>query len=160
MERPPPPPTLVRARAAEQVRLRFLGKPFVWGECDCARLVALDLKLLGYRPALARFGGYKNARAAVAGLRRAGFKSIHGVLDDLGLQRIPWSLAMAGDVVALPSHEVMPALGVVLTPGLVIAFDVETDIGRLLQPPIEIIETVWACPPTADAPADIEAEAV
>lgn len=147
-------------RAAEQVRARFIGKPFVWGETDCARMAALDLKLLGHKPAMARFGGYKSAQAAKAALRKGGFKSVHSVLDDMGLQRIPWALAMAGDLVSLPTREAMAALGVVLAPGIIVAFDADTQVCRLAQPPIEEIETVWACPPTADAPIDVEAEAV
>jgi len=140
-------PLSIRVAAAEATFAAYEGKRFVWGRHDCVRLAAHALRGLGYKPRLSRGGAYASALGAAKALKRTGFVSIEAALDDLGLARVSWSYAMAGDIVALPGTDCMRALGVVLGPGHVLAFSPHDDLCRVAAPPAEDVQILWSAPP-------------
>lgn len=139
---------VIQRRDAAQATLdQFQGQAFAWGSRDCIRLAAHALRGLGYQPRLSRGGYYKTALGARKALGRAGFGSIEAALDALGLARVSYAYAMAGDIVALPSAEDWPALGVVVAPGRVLAFSPHDGLCRLCAPSVADIKIVWSAPP-------------
>lgn len=139
-------PLDLRVAAAQATRETFCDQPFIWGAHDCVRLAAHDLKGLGYKPRLSRGGFYETALGARKALKRTGFASIEAALDDLGLARLPWAYALPGDIVALPSFEDWPALGVVMDQTLVLAFAPD-GVCRLAKPAASDILCLWSAPP-------------
>ncbi len=113
-----------RVAAAQATVDAWKGKPFVWGEYDCARLAAYNLKQLGYAPRISRFGYYRSALSATRALRREGFTDVGGWMDSLGLPRIAQAAALPGDILGF-GHDDMPlrvGLGVALGNGRMLAF--------------------------------------
>ncbi len=139
-------PLDVRVAAAQATREAFCDQAFEWGVRDCVRLAAHDLKGLGYRPRLSRGGYYKTALSARKALKRTGFATLEAALDDLGLARLPWAYALPGDIVALPSAEDWPALGVVMDQTLVLAFAPD-GVCRLAKPAAADILCLWSAAP-------------
>lgn len=71
------------------------GSPFVWGETDCGSLVRYSLKAVHGRDMLAREPKYKT----LLGAKRAAAKTtVASALESVGANRLPWSVAQAGDV--------------------------------------------------------------
>lgn len=103
-----------RAEVAQAAVDRFAGKPFVWGVNDCASLAVFAMREFGWTPRLGARGSYRTARGAVRHLKRLGFGSLEGAVDDVGLARIAPAAALPGDIVAIPGEAVaglsMPAL--------------------------------------------------
>ena len=117
------PPLMRRMRAAESAIARFSDKPFAWGEFDCLRLAAFTLREMGHAPPLRQAGQYRTLIGAHRALKRTGFATLHAWIDAWGLQRIRPAMALPADILALPSEiETMPALGVVLPNGRVLAY--------------------------------------
>lgn len=125
----------------------FAGAPFAWGKHDCVRLAAHALRGLGYKPRLSRAGRYSTALGAMKALKRTGFACIEDALDDLGLARLPWTYALPGDVVALPSGQEMRALGVVISHAHVLAFSPFDGLCSLATPSADDIVQLWSAPP-------------
>lgn len=140
-------PLDIRVAATDATMAAFVGQTFVWGRYDCVRLAAHVLRGLGYRPRLSRGGRYSSALGATKALRRTGFASIDDALDGLGLARLPWSYALAGDIVALPGNAAMRALGVVIAPGYVLAFSPHDNLCRVAAPSAADVLTLWSAPP-------------
>jgi hypothetical protein len=140
-------PLEIRVVATEATMAAYQGQAFAWGRHDCVRLAAHVLRGLGYRPRLSRGGRYTTALGAMKALKRTGFASVEEALDALGLARVPWSYAMAGDIVALPGTEAMRALGVVIAPGHVLAFSPHDNLCRVAAPEAADILTLWSAPP-------------
>lgn len=143
-------PMVARASAAQATMDAFLDQPFSWKRevgKDCVRLAAFDLKQLGYKPRLSRGGSYSTALGARKALKRAGYANIEAALDDLGLARMPWAHHLPGDIVALPSDEDWPALGVVVARETVLAFSPHTGLCQLAKPPAEDIRILWSARP-------------
>lgn len=139
---------LVRRRDAAQATLdTWLGKPFAWGEADCARMAAGHLRQLGYKPRLSRFGRYSTALGAAKALRRGGFDDLGQVLDDLGLIRIGHASHLVGDIFGLVSEPGWIALGVALGNGRVLAFNPHDNCGGVVQPPHDAILACWRADP-------------
>lgn len=137
----------IRTKAATATREAFIDQGFVWGTRDCVRLAAHALKGLGYKPALVRGGFYTTALGAQRAIRKAGYPSIEAALDGLGLARLPWSYALPGDIVALPSSERWPALAVVMDYQHVLAFSALDGTCRIARPKAEEILALWSAPP-------------
>lgn len=127
---------LRRVAAAQATRDRFYGRPFVWGETDCARLAAHVLRELGRPAPLSRFGRYSTALGAARALRRRGFADLGAVLDDMGLPRIPPAAALPGDIVGLEGEaSPLTALTVALGGRRVIGFHGEAEMtAAILEP--------------------------
>ena len=107
------PPLVRRMRTTEAAIARFADQPFAWGTVDCLRLTAFVLREMGHAPPLRQAGRYSPLLGAHRALKRTGF----------ALRRITPALALPADILALPSgFEAMPALGVVLSQGRVLAF--------------------------------------
>lgn len=125
---------VVRVRAAQAVLDAYRDKPFEWGKFDCVRLAALDLKLLGYKAGLARFGYYRSERSALKALRKQGFEDLTAAVDALGLPRIAPASALPGDLVGLPGPSGWIALAVVLSNGRMLAFAEQTGRCEIGEP--------------------------
>jgi hypothetical protein len=121
-------------RAASE---KFEGKPLVWGEADCARLVSAALAAMGIKPALSRFGAYSSAATALRRLRAQGLDSVPEWLDGVdGCKRSEaFACALPGDIIAGPSgDDRFPALGVFLGGDKYLGFDpVAPHACRVLQ---------------------------
>ena len=117
-------PTLPeRAAAAESAIARFSGQPFAWGERDCLRMVAHALRELGHAPPLRAAGKYGTLIGAHRALKRTGYATLQAWVDAWGLRRITPAMALPADILALPSEiDAMPALGLVLSGGRVLAY--------------------------------------
>ena len=116
-------PLARRVPAAESAIAHFSGKPFEWGRYDCLRMVAHALREMGHAPPLRAAGKYATLLGAHRALKRTGFATLQDWVDAWGLRRITPAMAMTGDILALPSEiPTMPALGLVLSAGRVLAY--------------------------------------
>ena len=123
-----------RAAAAESAIARFSGQPFAWGERDCLRMVAHALRELGHAPPLRTAGRYANLLGAHRALKRTGYATLQEWVDAWGLRRITPATALPADVLALPSEiPAMPALGLVLPGGRVLAYAPELGTAAAVQ---------------------------
>lgn len=111
------PAMVARVAATQRIVDEWRYRPFAWGVADCGRLAAAMLTALGHSPRLARFGYYRSAAGAARSLRRRGFSDVGGVLDDLGLTRIPQASALPGDLVGFRQVELGQDLAVSVAVG-------------------------------------------
>ena len=117
------PPMLQRVNAVNAAKRRFEGKPFKWGRDDCARLAAVTLAALGYKPAISRFGAYGSALTAYRRLKAHGFGEVDAWLDDIkGLARTPFAFALPGDILAMPGDGDRMGLAIYLGGNKMLAF--------------------------------------
>lgn len=130
-----------RISATQQVLDGWLGRPFVWGENDCAHLCAAMLFAMGHTDPLSDIKPYATQRGAKRELKKAGYADLDGAIDALGLERIAPARAMPGDLVGLPG-EGWTALGVAVGQGRVIAFA----SGSCAWGPIEACAMAWSVP--------------
>jgi hypothetical protein len=114
-------PAIRRQQAAQLVLDRFNGKPLDYACSDCGRMAAALLKAMGHNARWSRFSGYKTERGARRALVRNKFRDLPAVLDDLGLPRIPFAMAMQGDLVGFPDENDWTALGVAMGNGRFLA---------------------------------------
>lgn len=137
---------LVCRRDAAQATLdRFGDQPFTWGKRDCCRMVAFHLKLLGYRPQLAKGGTYSSLLGATRALARAGVESLAAALDALSLPRIAPAAAIVGDIIAIPSEGPLDALAVALGNGRALAYHQDLPNAVVVQP-LEMV-AAWRVDP-------------
>lgn len=139
---------MIQRRDAAQATLdHFRDKPFTWGKADCVRLVAFNLRKLGYRPSLAKGGAYSSEAGARRALKAAGFARLESTMDSIGLPRIGHASCLAGDIVAITSGEDWPALGVALGNGRVLAFNVHTGLAGVCAPDAADVVAAWKADP-------------
>ncbi|PVM90657.1 DUF6950 family protein [Caulobacter endophyticus] len=145
-------PLDLRVQVAEATRAAFEGHAFAWGHYDCVRLAAFAALGMGYAPRLLRGGFYRTALGARRAIRRTGFASLEAAIDDLGLPRLGWAYALPSDIVALPSGEDWPALGVVMDQNHVLAFSNVDGLCRIARPAPSDIKILWSAPPCLKQP--------
>lgn len=125
---------LVGRVAATQATLdKFKGKPFAWGDADCARMVIQHLKNMGAPIRLAGVGDYKTAIGAKRALGRLGFKTLADALDSHSL-RIPPAAAVVGDVIQGEGDDQFGALGVAVGNGRMLGWHEDAAGAVVLQP--------------------------
>lgn len=127
------PEMVRRVAAASATRDQFIGRPFRWGRSDCARLAAAHLRRMGYQVQLPPSGSYGGAKSALKALRARGYDTLAAALDALGLERIPWSTAVTGDIVMGASGDVFGALGIKLSNGRLLGFHEHAPGAAILQ---------------------------
>lgn len=116
---------LIRRRdIAQAVFDRFAGRPLKWGQDDCVRMAAFNLRKFRRPVSLAKAGTYASARGALKALKRAGFDTLEAAVDAQGLEPIAPAMALPGDLIGLPAEEDGPwlALTVALGNGRVLGF--------------------------------------
>lgn len=97
-------PALVRRHAAVQkVLARFDGKSFILGRRDCVTMAAVLLGALGHK--VPKVPPYKTDIAAARALKTQGVDDLAGLIDKLGLERIPPASALLGDLLFLPGAD-------------------------------------------------------
>ena len=133
-----------RVEVTQRTLDHFKGRPFAFGRSDCVRLAAFHLRLMGYRPALARGGSYDSALGARAALRRAGFADLAAAVDAL-LPRVPPASAIVGDIVQGEGDTPFDALGVALGNGRIIGF--HEDAGGAVVMQMRAMTLAWRATP-------------
>lgn len=101
-------------------------RPFAWGKADCVKMAAHHLHAMGHRVRFTKAGSYSTALGAKRALRRAGYPSLSAALDGHFLPRIPYAMALEGDIVAGAGDGPFEALGIVLGNGALLGFHVDT----------------------------------
>lgn len=133
---------LVRRQAAiDATKAKFELKPFAWGSVDCVKMIAFHLRRLGKKVPLSKAGNYKNAKQAVAALKKVGYQNLSEAMTGMGFQEIPLAFALPGDVVSFPSDHAIGALGIFLGDGNMLAF--HEDHATLVVMTTGKIDKVW-----------------
>jgi hypothetical protein len=142
-----------RAAAVRATVEHFNDKPFIWGENDCGRLSAFDLRQLGYRVNLAKYGFYNSDMGSYRALVRAGFHSTEETIDDIvgPLSRIRPDTAIIGDICAIRAPgERLAALCVAIGQGRVLGFH-HDETCHVIEIPKWNVDgcsyTAWRCDP-------------
>jgi hypothetical protein len=129
----------------------YIGKPFAWGENDCARLGAFVLRLAGYKPNLSRFGAYRSELSAVRALKRHKLGSLTEAVDEIGLMRIAPAATLPGDLISFPGDTEggLDGLTVVLGNGRVLGFTASAEAGAcsIIAARLEHALAAWSVPP-------------
>lgn len=115
-------PSTRRMRAAEACRLRFQGKSYKPGARDCPLLALHALRKVGVSVPWARGLKWRDEADGLRVLKSLGFRSLIEAVDSLGLPRIPPAMALAADLVALPTSHQLGALAVSMGNGNLLAF--------------------------------------
>lgn len=115
-------PTTRRERAATACRLRFQGKSYKPGTRDCPLLALHALRKVGVPVPWAKGLKWKTEGDGLRALKALGFKDLIEAVDSLGLPRIAPAMALAGDLVALPTSHKLGALAVSMGNGNLLAF--------------------------------------
>jgi hypothetical protein len=102
------PDLIRREEALSKTLAKYSGKPFVWGEVDCVRMLRSHLVAMGHRK-VPKVPQYDTALGAKKALKAAGFKSVEAMLDSL-LPRISPAQALPGDVLVLQGEEGLDAV--------------------------------------------------
>lgn len=141
-----------RRDAAIHTVVAYLDKDFRWGEADCVRLAASVLRNLGYKPGLNRGGRYTTEFGAARALRRAGFTTTEGWVDDVvgPDNRIDLTLVKQGDIIGFNDGSAsLTALSVSLGNGRVLGFHSDAKC-RILEPRFDVAGVAyyaWRCDP-------------
>jgi len=146
----PKPVLVLRVEAAQATLDRFRGRPFAWGENDCARLAADVLRRLGYKPNLSQFGAYRSDRAARRALKSRDMASVLDWMDSIpGLARIAPAAALPGDIIAFPGQGGWDGLAVAIGNGRVLAFTEAAEGGAcsIVAAKLEFADAAWSAPP-------------
>ena len=123
-----------RRRAIALTRKRFAGKPHRFGVNDCVKVGAAHIRNMGHRKSLglAKAGGYKNAVAAKAALRRAGFECVADALIAAGFAEIAPAAALPGDLLIADGSHGLDAVGIVIAHDTLLGFQ-EEDMAAGMQ---------------------------
>lgn len=117
---------LRRYEAAEATKTAFHNRVFEWGTADCLALAAHCLRGLGHPKPTKGVLRYRTERGAIRAMLKSGFRSLVEAVDAYGLTRIPPAMAVAGDIIALPTDDSSAlgpyALAVALGEDKVLAF--------------------------------------
>lgn len=134
-----------RVAAAEATATEFLGRPLVWGETDCGKVIAANLVRLGLPDPLAEAPAYSDPEGARAVLRTLGRPTVKRLLDGLGFKRIRPLQALPSDVLAFPGRYRFPALSLQLTDGFVMAINPDGfwALGRVGLDEVEVVSAAW-----------------
>lgn len=95
-------PLIKRNRALEKTRARFEGKPFVFGQTDCLKLVRYHLVHMGHR-GLPVPPKYSTALGARKALKAQGADSLEQLLDQ-HLEEIAPAMMLPGDICLVPAE--------------------------------------------------------
>ncbi|WP_157134542.1 DUF6950 family protein [Sphingomonas sp. PAMC 26605] len=125
---------IARQQAAQATVDRFKDRPFAYGKDDCVRLAAFVLRKRGHRPQLGKAGGYSSLIGARRALKRAGYETLAGALDALGLARIAPAGVLPADIVMVASDVFDGGLGVVVGNGRVIGWHEDSDKAEICHP--------------------------
>jgi hypothetical protein len=142
-------PMVARVAAAQAALDAFQGKTLSWGKTDCARLAAMPLRALGYKPGLSRFGSYKTEFGARRALLRNDMTDTPDWLDTIhGLLRIPPAAALPADIVGMPGEGGWTSLTVCMGNGRLLGFHPEAGDGVcvVVQPLIAPV-AAWSVRP-------------
>lgn len=126
---------------------RFKDQPFQFGKRDCVRMCAFHLRAMGYRPHLAKAGSYSTYLGARRALRAAGFYTLGGAVDGIGLTRIAPAAALPGDLIELPSEDDIGALGIAAGNGRLLGYHPDA-AGAVIVQPTEFV-AAWRVEPLA-----------
>lgn len=97
-----------RRDATQATLLKFSGKTFDWRErATCVHMVRWHLAKMGH--AVPPVPDFRSAKGALAVLKRKGWEDLAAMVDSV-LPRIPYAMALPGDVVQLPGDGPFPAL--------------------------------------------------
>jgi len=142
-------PLVRRVEIAQEALDTFRGKPFIWGENDCARLAALVLRRAGYKPNLAQFGDYRSDLSALRALKRRKMGSVLDWMDSLGLMRIAPASTLPSDLLSFPGASGWDGLAVSLGGNRILAFtsDVEFHACAIIAARLELATAAWSVPP-------------
>jgi hypothetical protein len=102
--------TAQRARAVEETRLKYRGKPFVWGSEDCLHLARTVLIKVG-ATGIPRLPNYSNEMQAIRQLKKQGHSSLESLLSDYCIE-IPPALATPSDLGVITGEGSLSAIGV------------------------------------------------
>lgn len=125
-------PSTRRMRAAEACRLRFQGKAYKPGTRDCPLMALHALRKVGVPVPWAKGLKWKTEAEGLRVLKDLGFKSLIEAVDSLGLPRVPPAMALAADLVALPTSHQLGALAVCMGNGNLLAFTDHTGNAEVL----------------------------
>lgn len=125
-------PTTRRQRAAEACRQRFHEKPYKPGTRDCPLLALHALRKVGVAVPWAKGLKWKTEAEGLRELKALGFKSLIEAVDSLGLPRIPPAMALAADLIALPTTHQLGALAVAMGNGNLLAFTDQSPNAEIL----------------------------
>jgi len=146
----PKTPLVQRVEIAQEAMDSFIGKPFAWGENDCARLAALVLRRAGYRPNLAQFGDYRSDRAARRALKARKMSSVLDWIDSVrGIVRITPAATLPGDLIAFPGLGGWEGLTVALGNGRVLGFTEAVEQGgcAVIDADLSLAIAAWSVQP-------------
>ena len=115
-------PTTRRERAAAACRQRFHEKPYKPGTRDCPLLGLHALRKVGVSVPWAKGLKWKTEAEGLRAMKALGFKNLIEAVDSLGLPRIPPAMALAADLIALPTTHQIGALAVSMGNGNLLAF--------------------------------------
>lgn len=115
-------PTVRRERAATACRLRFQGKSYKPGTRDCPIMGLHCLRKLGVQVPWAKGLKWSSEAEGLKTLKSLGFANLIEAVDSLGLPRIAPAMALAGDLIALPTSHKLGALAVCMGNGNLLAF--------------------------------------
>lgn len=133
-------PSTRRMRAAEACRKRFHEKPYKPGVRDCPLLALHALRAVGVKVPWAKGLKWKSEEDGLKALKGLGFKNLTEAVDSLGLPRIPPAMALAGDLVALPTNHKVGALAVCMGNGNLLGFTEHSPNAEVLTGVTEFVE--------------------
>lgn len=142
-------PLVERVEIAQAALDAYLGKPFSWGENDCARLGAFVLRMAGHNAGLAKFGAYSTEAGARRALRRGKAADLVAAVDMVGLPRIVPAAALPADLIAFPGEGGWQGLTVVLGNGRVLGFTESVPDGAcsIIAAKLEFALAAWSVGP-------------
>ncbi|MEG3162289.1 hypothetical protein U1763_17440 [Sphingomonas sp. LB2R24] len=124
-----------RQQAAQAAVDRFKGEPWELGKNDCVRMAAFVLRKMGHRPQLGKAGSYKTGAGSLLALKRAGYDTLAGALDGLGLERVAPAAARVADIVMIPGEGPLDgALTIAVGNGRVLGYHEDLVGADILQP--------------------------
>lgn len=129
--------TYDRAEIAQAAYDRFNGRPFSWGDRDCAQLVKFVVMRAGHPNPLKGAKDYQGEVGAVRALRHAlkvvGASqdgTLADVLDGLGYRRIAPAEALPGDLLGMGAEPPFGfAMGIAMGNGKALAFAPDPESG-------------------------------
>ncbi len=110
----------LRAKNVNATQSKFGAKPFKWGGCDCAKMLAFHLRKFGHK--VPRATGYRSALTAKKKLLSLGYETLPALIDGIGLQNIAPASALLGDVVSFACDDPLGGVGIVHGNGNMMCF--------------------------------------